>query len=139
MHSRKRKNLNPREICAQTYPDDGVDPREDKRRDAKYERKPDRKLWQLCKQVAHALQLAFGTLPRADALVGVSVRDVRPAPNAGRLCVVIAVPDPSRREEVAEIMRRHTGRLRGEVAEAIARRRTPELTFEVIVEGGIYD
>jgi len=139
MHSRKRKEQNLRALCARLHPDDGVDPREEKRRGAKYERKPDRKLWQLCKQVTHTLQLAFGALPEADALVGVSVRDVRPAPNAGRLCAVIVVPDPTRRKEVAAIVQQHSGRLRSEVAEAIARRRTPELTFEVIVDGGDRD
>ena len=136
MPSRKRKEDNLRALCAHVYPDDGVDPREDKRRDAKCEKKPDRKLQQLCKQVAQTLQLALGALPQADALVGVSVRDVRPAPNAGRLCAVIAVPDPRRREEVAAIVQRHGGRLRGEVAMTITRRRAPELTFEVLVEGG---
>lgn len=136
MSSRKRNEEDLRALCAQLYPDDGVDPREDKRGDARNERNPDRKLRQLCKQVAQTLQLALGGLPQADALVGVSVWGVSPAPNAGRLCVVIAVPDPRWREEVAAIMRRHSGRLRSEVASAITRSRTPELTFEVIVEGG---
>jgi ribosome-binding factor A len=136
MHSRKRNEQDLRALCADLHPDDGVDPREDKRRDAGDERKPERKLRQLCKQVAQALQLALGNLPHADGLVGVSVWDVSPAPNAGRLCVVIAVADAGRREQVAAIVRRHSGRLRGEVASAITRRRTPELTFEVIVEGG---
>ena len=136
MRSHKRNGQDLRALCADLHPDDGVDPREDKRRDAENEKKPDRKLRQLCKQVAQTLQLAIGGLSQADALVGATVWDVSPAPNAGRLCVVIAVPDPGRREEVAAIVRRHSGRLRGDVASAITRRRAPELTFEVIVEGG---
>ncbi len=136
MPSHKRNEEDLRALCAQLYPDDGVDPREDKRRDAECERRTDRKLRQLCKQVAQTLQLALGGLPQADALAGMSVWDVSPAPNAGRLCVVIAVPDPGRREEIAAIMRQHSGRLRSEVASAITRSRAPELTFEVIVEGG---
>lgn len=136
MPSRKRKENDLRALCAHLYPDDGVDPREDRRRDAEYEKKPDRKIRQLCKQVERTLQLAFGALPRADALVGATVWEVTPAPNAGRLRVVISVPDPNRKDEVAAIVRRHTGRLRAEVAAAITRRRAPELTFDVMVGGG---
>jgi ribosome-binding factor A len=136
MPSRKRKSNDLRALCAQLYPDDGVDPREDKRRDAEYEMKPDRKMRQLCKQVSHTLQLAFGGLPQADALAGVSVVEVAPAPNAGRLRVVIAVPESIRDEDIATILQQHAGRLRAEVASAITRRRAPELTFQVVMGGG---
>lgn len=135
MPSRKRKKDDLRALCAHVHPDDGVDPHEDKRRDAEHVNKPNRKTWQLCKQVTQTLQLALGSLPCSDVLVGVSVQSVTPAPDAGRLCVVIAVPEPQRQEEVATAVRRHRGRLRGEVAAAITRRRTPELTFEFAVEG----
>ena len=139
MSSRKRKQNDLRALCAHLYPDDGVDPREDKRRDAEYETKKDWKLRQLCKQVARTLQMAIGSMPQADALAGVYVKDVRPAPNAGRLCIVMAVPDSRCQDAVAAIMRQHRGRLRSEVSSAITRRRTPELTFEVIAEGGHHD
>jgi len=139
MPLRKRTEDDPRALCAHLYPDDGVDPREDKRRGARYDRKPDRKIRQLCKQAARTLQLALGALPAADALVGVAVREVIPAPNAGRLFVVITVPDPRRQQEVAAIVERYGGKLRAGVAAAITRRRAPELTFEVIVEGGDRD
>ncbi|MGD8452827.1 MAG: ribosome-binding factor A [Phycisphaerae bacterium] len=136
MPSHKRKKTDLRALCAQLHPDDGVDPREDRRRDAEYERKPDRKIWQLCKQVEQTLQLAFGALPQAAALAGVTVSEVTPAPNAGRLRVVIAVPVPDRAAQVLAIVRQHARQLRAEVAAAITRRRAPELTFDVLVEGG---
>ncbi|HNQ22304.1 MAG TPA: ribosome-binding factor A [Phycisphaerae bacterium] len=136
MPSRKRKRNVLRAPCAHLHADDGVDPREDKRRDAELERRPDRKLLQLCKQVAQALQLAFGELPQADALFGASVREVAPAPSAERLRAVVVTPDPARRAQIAAILQRHSGRLRAEVASAITRHRAPELTFEVVMEGG---
>jgi len=136
MPSRKRKEKDLRALCAHVYADDGVDPREDKRRDARLDRKPDRKALQLCKQVAQTLQLAFGALPQADELAGVSVVEVTPAPNSGRLRIVIAVPEPGRQRRIDAILRQHGGRLRSEVAAAITRRRAPELTFDVIAEGG---
>lgn len=136
MTSHKRKTDDLRALCAHLHEDDGVDPREDKRRDATYSKKTDRKTRQLCKQVERTLQLALSALPQADALAGVSVWEVIPAPNAGRLRVAISVPQASRKAEVTAILEVHAGRLRAEVAAAITRRRAPELTFEVIMEGG---
>lgn len=139
MTSRKRMKSDPRALCAQLYPDDGVDPREERRRDARCNEKPDRKTRQLCKQAVRALQLALGALPRAGVLAGVFVKEATPAPHAGRLRVVVVVPDPWRREEVAAVLESCAGRLRVEVAAAITRRRAPELTFEVIAEGESHD
>lgn len=136
MPSRKRTKIDLRTLCAEIHPDDGVDPRENQRRGAEYEKKPNRKLWQLCKQVTQTLQLTLGALPRADALAGASVREVTPAPHAGRLRVVVTVANERQREAVATILERHGGRLRSEVAMAITRRKAPELTFEVMVQGG---
>ena len=77
-----------------------------------------------------------GTLPQTDVLTGVSVQKVTPAPHAGRLCVVIAVHDFRHHQKVAAIVQRHSGRLLAEVAATITRRRAPELTFEIVPEGG---
>lgn len=131
-HTRRAPAAAPYRLCDELFEDDGVDPREDTRRDAALDQKPDRKLRQLCKQVAQALQLALAALPAAAALAGVFVREVRPAPHAGRLCAVIEAPDPRRAPEIAAILQQYAGRLRGEVAAAITRRRAPELTFEVV-------
>ena len=129
MSSHERRVPDPRALCAQLFPDDGVDPREDARHAARINQKPDRKLRQLCKQVARALQLALAELPQADDLAGVSVREVTPAPDANRLCALLVAPDPARFGAVEQIVQRFAGRLRAEVAAAITRRRAPELTF----------
>lgn len=139
MTSRKRKNHSLRALCAQFYPDDGVDPRTSTRHGADDRSKPDRKLRQLCQQVAHTLQLALGALPHAEMLAGVYVEKVVPGPHAGRLRAVVTVPDPQRRAEIAHTFAEHSRRLRSEVATAITRRRAPELVFEFVVEGGAHD
>lgn len=134
MPSRKRSKNDSRALCAHLYPDDGVNPREDKRRDAKTIEPTQRKLRQLCKQAAHALHLALGGLPEADVLAGTTVREVTPAPNAGRLRAILVVPSATRRDDVEAVVQRHIGRLRTEVAVTITRRRAPELVFTVLVE-----
>jgi len=134
MDSRKPRTNVPRELCADPGPGDGVDPRHEKRRELALDRRPDRKLEQLCKQVARDLQLSLSALPGAEEMIGVTVCAVVPAPNAGRLRVLLIVPDPRHQSEVAAIVQRYAGRLRAEVAAAISRRRTPELVFEIIME-----
>jgi len=132
MNSRKRKEEMLRALCANWHPDDGVDPREDKRRDDNNLEKPDRKLHQLCRQAQRALQLALDALPHAAAL-GLTLRDVVPAPNAGRLCVLVSVPTPALRAEAIALLNQRAGWLRTDVAAAVSRRRAPELTFQIVI------
>ncbi len=139
MHSQRRREQELRAWCAQIGPGDGEDPRDEMRRRGRHDSKPDRKLRQLCKQVARALQMAMASLPEAEELTGAFVREVVPAPDAGRLCAVVVVTDPARRESVETVVHRHAGALRAEIAQVISRRRVPELTFWVVVEGGDSD
>lgn len=131
-----RRNLDElRQLCAQLYPDDGVNPREDKRREVQ-RKKNDRKLRQLCKQVANALQLSLAELATSSTLTSADIREVQPAPNAGRLRVIVVVDNPTQLQPAQTLLERLTGRLRADVAAAISRRKTPELIFEVITEKG---
>ena len=66
--------------------------------------KQDRKLKQLCRQVQRSLSLAIGGELADPMLSDLWVEDVRPAPDAGRLCVRLRVPQ--RGAGVAEIHRR---------------------------------
>ena len=135
MPSGKRHKDDLRAVCAQLFEDDGVDPREDKRKDAKANmEKPDRKLWQLCKQAARTIELSIASLPQADELTGVTVHSVTPAPNAGRLHVNLLATQGTSRAAIEAVIERYESRLRAEVAAAITRRRAPELTFLVIEE-----
>lgn len=139
MPSRSRRPDSLRALCAQPAADDGVDPRDDKRRRAHELEKPDRKLRQLCKQVARTLQLTLAALPDTAACLGLQVQSVDPAPNAGRLCAVIAVADPTQRAHVETVLQHRAGDLRADVAAAITRKRAPELAFHVIVTGAAHE
>lgn len=131
MPSSKREAEDMRALCAHLSPDDGVAPREDKRRDAAGTEKTDRKLQQLCKQVSNGLQLV---LPSVPSLVDAGVSSVTPAPNAGRLRVVVAVPDTCDPRQVAAELEHCRGYLRREIAQVVSRRRVPELVFSIIAE-----
>jgi ribosome-binding factor A len=101
--------------------------------------KQDRKLKQLCRQVQRSLSLAIGGELADPLLSELWVEDVYPAPDAGRLCVRLRVP--RRGASVAEIHRRLDaveGFLRAQVAQAITRKRAPQLSFELVwgSEGG---
>ena len=92
-------------------------------------RRPDRKTLQLCKQVQRALSFA---LPETgeDVLLDAYVEDVQPAPDASRLLMSVhGKGDPL---DLIQALGTHTGQLRSAVAEAITRRKAPELAFQVV-------
>jgi len=132
MSSYLRRDEALRAWCAQTHADDGVNPKDDKRRQNKSDSKADRKLQQLCKQVSQILELELASLPCAPLLSQTAVVAVMPAPNAGRLNVLVGVHDPAMRTKIELALQQHAGRLRMSVATAITRKRAPELVFTVI-------
>jgi ribosome-binding factor A len=93
---------------------------------------PDRKTLQLCRQVARALSTALQGDCNDDVLGEVYVDTVEPAPDASRLLVIVR-PFSSAvdAERVLERLRERKARLRAIAAEAITRKRTPELAFLV--------
>jgi ribosome-binding factor A len=100
--------------------------------------KPDYKTAALCKQVRRAVALALSGECADPDLQSLIVEDVLPAPNAGRLLVRLIAPNANGHEAVIELLQRleHVkGVLRASIAETIARKRTPELTFDVIPAG----
>jgi ribosome-binding factor A len=101
-------------------------------------RRRDHKTAQLCRQVFWALSMALGDCAD-DVLRELSVQDVMPAPDAGRLLVKVSVSAASDVVAVADVMARldqATGFLRREVAAAITRKRAPELMFVLVPEAG---
>jgi len=98
-----------------------------------FDRKQDRKVQQLCRQVQRALMYVLPGDIADPMLQEVMVESVRPAPDATRLLVVLAT---SRRAcDVPEILRRLDlvrARMRAEVASAITRKRAPELAFQIL-------
>jgi ribosome-binding factor A len=117
--------------CAEPGPDDGLDPRYD--RLISPHKVANRKALQLCGQVADTLALLLAGDSADDVLRDLLVETVRPAPNSSRLLVTVSpcVPDADL-DPIRQALDRAHGRLRGEIASAIHRRRVPELMFRVV-------
>jgi ribosome-binding factor A len=119
-------------LSADTAPDDGLDPRYDRRgRPA-----GKRKALQLCREVERTLSAVLAGECGDDLLRDLVVLSVVPAPNAGRLLVTVALPASSG-VPVEEALRRllsAAGHLRNEVTAAVRRRKAPELAFRVVTD-----
>lgn len=118
----------PPELCAEADADDGVDPRYVPRYLGG--KVSNRKALQLCRQVAHALSIAL----EGNVLRDLSVQSVIPAPDSARLLVTFVYHGP--REigppQVLVAIESHRAHLRRMVAEAIHRKKTPDLAFHVV-------
>ena len=93
-----------------------------------------RKAKQLCRQVADTLDLVLGDC-RDERLQALHVISVVPSPNSSRLLVTVSADLPGDEfdpQEILELLDQQTGRLRGEVAAAINRKRVPALAFHVV-------
>jgi ribosome-binding factor A len=116
--------------CAEVRDDDGVDPKLFFRKPGAG-RKLNRKTLQLCSQVADALN---GLLVDCgdERLQALTVVSVEPAPDASRLLVTVGSTVPTAncdRQAVLDSLAKANGRLRAGVAEAITRKRAPQLVF----------
>jgi ribosome-binding factor A len=120
--------------CGSIHEDDGVDPREFFKTGGQRE-KENRKAKQLCRQVAETLGQVLSGEMGDEVLRGLRVASVVPAPDSSRLLVTLCVersPEPFDRTVVERKLAACQGRLRGEVAAAITRRKAPALAFAVI-------
>jgi ribosome-binding factor A len=112
----------------------GVSPREFSR-PGKFDHKSGRKTLQLCSQVQDALNYLLGGDGADDLLALFQVAEVRPAPDATQLLVVVtpAAPlaAPVGQRELLDHLSAASGRLRAGVAAAITRKRAPKLLFHV--------
>jgi ribosome-binding factor A len=121
--------------AADVRPDDGLDPRFDRRGGERPAGK--RKTLQLCREAERTLSAVLAGECDDDLLRELSVLSVVPAPNAGRLLVTVVVPTSAGVpvEEALRRLLRASGQLRGELAAAVSRRKTPELAFRVVTDG----
>jgi ribosome-binding factor A len=96
-------------------------------------KRQDHKTAQLCRQVHRTLIVAMSALPE-EALLELSVLDVRPAPDASTLAVVLQKRSDTlfSSAQVYEALERMRGRLRTLVTQSIHRKRAPELTFVLV-------
>lgn len=129
MSSRKRRRREPSRTPglrdeAQTHPEDLF-----------AAASADRKSLSLCAQVRRAIELAIGVDCRDEVLIDLIVLDVWPDPTTRRLRVWLRGPagmDAGERENILRRLAAARGFLRSQVAEAIHRKRTPELAFELL-------
>ena len=131
MQKSKRMLERMRELCAELGPNDGHAPRERlKRQHGKTTKEDNRKVRQLCGQVARAVSLSLGTT--GDVFLSQLMVDrVEPLKGATHLRVVVTCL-PEAKLRPMEALRRLEGAkawLRTEVAGAIHRKRTPQITF----------
>ena len=100
----------------------------------------DRKTGQLCAQVQRSLSFLLETECCDDCLQGWYVETVLPNPNAACLLVVLR---PGQREQTCDLklVVRRLAELKGywhmEIGKAIHRKKTPDLIFQVLLEGGV--
>jgi ribosome-binding factor A len=131
MSNRERMLQRMRELCEELSPEDGIDPKLEKRRRAASARKESpRKTRQLCGQVARTLNLALGSC-NDPVLQQLMVQAVEPAPDASRLrvwvtCDSLADIDPG---EAQSRLGAAAGWLRSQVAASIHRKKAPVLLF----------
>ena len=102
-------------------------------------RRRDHKTAQLCRQVFRAVSMALAQCGD-DVLRELIVHDVQPAPDASRLLVRVAFSTgvPGGVAGLGALLARlddASGFVRREVAEAITRKRAPELMFALVAPG----
>jgi ribosome-binding factor A len=135
MNRKKPSRRQLQSLCADIHPDDGVDPKEFFRPTRRI-RAVDRKTLQLCSQVADTLNLVLSGECADELLQCLQVVEVRPAPDASQLLVLVSpssagpVPDPA---AIMQHLAAANRRLRAEVASAIVRRRAPKLVFQYVI------
>ncbi len=91
----------------------------------------DRKLKQLAREVYRVLAQALAELadPRLESAFAM---EVRPAPDGSRFAVQVSAGARATASEVEAALEAARGHLRGELSMALARKRVPDLIFEVV-------
>ena len=119
--------------CAEPGPDDGLDPRFDFRRELRPS--VNRKALQLCREAERTLSAVLAGECADGLLRDLVILSVVPAPHTGRLLVTVALPASAEgvtAEQVRARLGQAAGKLRGELAAAVRRRKAPELAFRVV-------
>ncbi len=131
MKPRKRLPEDILSCASDVRPDDGLDPRFERRGGRPAGK---RKTLQLCREVERTLSAVLAGEYGDDVLRDLIVISVVPAPNAVRLLVTVALAASSgiTAEEALRRLVGVSGRLRSEVAAAVSRRKAPELAFRVV-------
>ena len=128
MASRRFSRRPPTDLVSEWTPDDGIDPRLLPKQP--HGKVPNRKTLQLCRQVERALSVGL----EGDLLRDLTVCAVAPAPDSSRLLVTFQFhgPEAVATADVEAALHDSYARLRALVAASIHRKKTPELSFQVL-------
>jgi len=97
--------------------------------------KHERKTAQLCEQVAEAISLALAECHN-PLLAALWVESVEPAPSASRMRVVVSADIDADGASSLDALAHARNFLRRQVAGEINRKRVPELSFVLMLQGG---
>jgi ribosome-binding factor A len=128
MASRRFARKPPAGLCVALQSEDGQDPRFDvKHPQGKVS---NRKALQLCRQVERTLMMAL----EGELLRDLTVESVLPAPDSSHLLIMLRYHGPNTvtTAELHDALHASHAKLRGEIAADIHRRKTPDLTFQVV-------
>jgi ribosome-binding factor A len=130
----KRQREQMRALCEELREDDGIDPRNffkpSRNRDKEH-----RKAKQLCRQVQKTLDLVLSGEVQDDSISGLKIVSIIPGADSSQLLVRVVADVPAAELDRADIERRLTtveGQLRSAVAQAITRKKTPMLVFQIL-------
>jgi ribosome-binding factor A len=129
MPSRKISRTDLLSACDEIGPQDGQDPRYD--RPEEPAKVPNRKALLLCGQVQQTLAEVLASCAD-DVLRDLMVESVVPFPTSVRLLLTVRKPTDGDAATVSAHLEGARGLLRGELASAIHRRKTPDLVFRVV-------
>ena len=99
--------------------------------------RPDHRVRSLCRQALEAVSLALADADLDERLEGAWTVSVDPAPGPERLLVSVALPSGSsgtRAEGALQALMEKKAWLRSELAQAIHRKRVPDLAFRVVMD-----
>ena len=99
--------------------------------------RPDHRVRSLCRQALEAVSLALADADLDERLEGSWVVSVDPGPGPERLLVSIALPSGSsgtKAEGALQALVEKRPWLRSELAQAIHRKRVPDLAFRVVMD-----
>lgn len=123
-----------RDLCADLHEEDGLTPAEYEKRKPRSDRKcSDRTTQRLCAQAGQAIRMALLADCHDSDLQSLDVERVEPWPDAKRLRVHLVAPQSSSTDELAGKVAAVAHLLRHAVAQAVTRKRAPQLVFAIRV------
>ena len=129
MSKRRKKTIQPLNVGE--FGDDGLNADQYRRKFSTIPPKDNRRAKQLCRQAFDALVYVLNEVTGDDTL---SVMSVTPGADASRICVTLLADVPADefdRDAIMDHLQACKGQLRFEIASAINRRKTPDLSFVV--------